>query len=196
MSDVASYTTYTMYTPSQTDISLVLWNDSRNRTECPMKFHKILRTLSFISPSLHLCVSPLQKHKSGHIFQSIDGRAFTFGIHGPCENIFERVPYLDLWHTQGLICLILQKTMSSKMAFIFHKYGPFDKFSYLITLLYLASLYFRLTVSTPQQNPRLCSQQNSPNWNLRKSSHRNSWHWSRMKGTMLLWWGYIGRLLG
>ena len=36
----------TMYTHSQTDISSVLWNDSRNRTECSMKFHKVSRTLS------------------------------------------------------------------------------------------------------------------------------------------------------
>ena len=45
MSDVASNTIYTMYTQSQTDISSVLWNDSPNKTECPMKFHKVSRTL-------------------------------------------------------------------------------------------------------------------------------------------------------
>ena len=36
-----------MYTRSQTEISSVLWNDSPNRTECPIKFHKVLRLLSF-----------------------------------------------------------------------------------------------------------------------------------------------------
>ena len=46
MTDVASNTMYTMYTQSQTDISSVLWNDSANRTECPMKFHKVSRTLT------------------------------------------------------------------------------------------------------------------------------------------------------
>ena len=45
MSNVASNTKYTMYTQSQTDISSVLWNDSPNRTECPMKFHKVSWTL-------------------------------------------------------------------------------------------------------------------------------------------------------
>ena len=45
MSDVASNTMYTMYTQSQTDISSVLWNDSPNRNKCPMKFHKVSRTL-------------------------------------------------------------------------------------------------------------------------------------------------------
>ena len=39
------YYVYYMYTQSQTDISSVLWNDSPNRNECPMKFHKVLRTL-------------------------------------------------------------------------------------------------------------------------------------------------------
>ena len=46
MSDVAYNTMYTVYTQNQTDISSVLWNDSPNRTECPMKFHNVLRTLS------------------------------------------------------------------------------------------------------------------------------------------------------
>ena len=50
MSDVASSTMYTIYTQSQTDISSVLWNDSPNRTECPMKFHKVSRTLRAIHP--------------------------------------------------------------------------------------------------------------------------------------------------
>ena len=47
MSDVAYNTLYIMYTQSQTDtyISSVLWNDSPNRTECPMKFQKVSRTL-------------------------------------------------------------------------------------------------------------------------------------------------------
>ena len=45
MSDVASNTMYTMYTQSQIDISSVLCNYSPNRTECPMKFHKVSRTL-------------------------------------------------------------------------------------------------------------------------------------------------------
>ena len=44
-SDVASNIMYIMYTQSQTDRSSVLWNDSPNRTECPMKFHKVSRTL-------------------------------------------------------------------------------------------------------------------------------------------------------
>ena len=43
MSDVASNT---MYTQIQTDLSSVLWNDSPNRTKCPMKFHKVSRTLT------------------------------------------------------------------------------------------------------------------------------------------------------
>ena len=45
MSDVASNT---IYTQSRTDISSVLWNDSSNRTECPMKFHKVSRTLNLV----------------------------------------------------------------------------------------------------------------------------------------------------
>ena len=45
LSDVVSNTMYIMYTQSQTDRSSVLWNDSPNRTECPMKFHKVSRTL-------------------------------------------------------------------------------------------------------------------------------------------------------
>ena len=44
MSDVASST---MYTQSQTYICSVLWNVSPNRTECPMKFRKVSRTLQF-----------------------------------------------------------------------------------------------------------------------------------------------------
>ena len=48
MSDVASNTMYTMYTHSQTDICLVVWNDFPNRTECPMKFKKVSRTLNAI----------------------------------------------------------------------------------------------------------------------------------------------------
>ena len=51
MSGVASNTLYTMYTQSQTDISLVPLNDSPNRIECPMKFHKVLRTLLYVSLS-------------------------------------------------------------------------------------------------------------------------------------------------
>ena len=46
MSNVASSTMYTMYTQSQTDICSVLWNASPNRTECPMTFRKVSRTLS------------------------------------------------------------------------------------------------------------------------------------------------------
>ena len=52
MSDVASKPMYIMYTQSQTDISSVLWNDSPNRTECPMKFHKVSRTLIIKLPFL------------------------------------------------------------------------------------------------------------------------------------------------
>ena len=37
---------YTMYTQSQTDISSVLWNVSPNRTEYPVKFRKVSRTLA------------------------------------------------------------------------------------------------------------------------------------------------------
>ena len=50
LSNVVSNTLYIIYTQSQTDRSSVLWNDSPNRTECPMKFHKVSRTLMVVSP--------------------------------------------------------------------------------------------------------------------------------------------------
>ena len=64
MSDVASGTMYTMYTQSQTDKTSVLWNDSPNRTECPMKFHKVSRTLVHTS-DLDPKFTILLKIKSG-----------------------------------------------------------------------------------------------------------------------------------
>ena len=54
MSDIASNT---MCTQSQTDISSVLWNDSPNRTECPMRFHKVSRTLHW--PKYKRCTRSL-----------------------------------------------------------------------------------------------------------------------------------------
>ena len=61
MSDVASNTMYTMYTQSQTDISSVLWKDSRNRTECPMNFHKVSRTLCIPSWRNYIVSSHMPK---------------------------------------------------------------------------------------------------------------------------------------
>ena len=66
ISDVASNT---MYTQSQTDISSVLWNDSPNRTECPMKFHKVSRTLQ----PLAICACQTVHHKSALFVTDTEG---------------------------------------------------------------------------------------------------------------------------